>query len=324
MSNYISKIEQAGIEYAIRDEALSANEVLVNGEVMPSFMEALTAAHGELEIKLLNNIVINKPINVPAGANVVLDLNGHSITPSEDLSYSGGMITVVHGASLTINGEGTVGGYAPNLMAVLQLTNKDFMNDANPANLIINGGHYIGKNYCICGNGNPGRGNTKVIINGGIFDTYSNDSSVIYNPQENSSIIINGGKLIGANTGIEMRSGDLTINGGYIESLNAPASVTANGNGTTAVGSAVAICQHTTKKSINVVINDGIMKGYHAFYQANPQKNEEEAIALIQLTINNGSFIANYGSSLPVYSENKIGFVKGGSFSPALDEKYRA
>ena len=45
MSNYISKIEQAGIEYAIRDEALSANEVLVNGEVMPSFMEALTAVH---------------------------------------------------------------------------------------------------------------------------------------------------------------------------------------------------------------------------------------------------------------------------------------
>lgn len=324
MSNYISKIEQAGIEYAIRDEALFANEVLVNGEVMPSFMEALAAAHGELEFKLLNNVVINKPINVPAGASVVLDLNGHSIKPTEDLNYSGGMITIVHGASLTINGEGTVGGYAPNLMAPLQLTNRDFMNDANPANLTINGGHYIGRSYCICGNGNPGRGNSHIVINGGIFDTYSHTGTIIYHPQENSSVVINGGKLIGANTGIEMRSGDLTVNGGYIESLNAPASVVANGSGSTAVGSAVAICQHTTKKPINVVINGGIMKGYHAFYQANPQKNEEEAVALIQLTVNNGSFIANYGSSLPVYSENKIGFVKGGSFSPALDEKYRA
>lgn len=323
MFNYISSIERNGIEYKIHDDAVISCELLVNDVITANFVEALAAAQGDVEFKLLNDVVIAAPVIVPAGANITLNLNGHSIAPTQDLNYSGGMITVVHGASLTINGEGTIGGYAPNLMAPLQLTSKDHKDDTKPANLTINSGHYVGNNYCICGNGNPGRGNSHIVINGGIFDAFNHTGSIIYNPQENSSVVINGGKLIGAATGIEMRSGDLTVNGGYIESLNAPASVHANGNGSTAVGSAVAICQHTTKNPINAVINGGVMRGYHAFYQANPQKNDAAAIEKVQITINNGSFVAN-NSTMPIYSENKTGFIKGGSFSHPFDESYKA
>lgn len=323
MFEYISVIERNGVEYQIRDEAITSCELLVDGVLTESFVEALANAQGKVNFKLLSNVVISEPVFVFAGADIVLDLNGHSITPAQDLNYAGGMITINNGGSLTINGEGTVGGYAPDLYAALQLTSKMYMDDTKPANLTINGGHYTGHYYCISGSGNPGRGNTHVVINGGTFDVIKHSGTIIYNPQENSSVVINGGKLIGASTGIEMRSGNLTINGGYIEALNAPASITSNGSGTTASGSAVAICQHTTKNPINLEINGGVMRGYHALYQANPQNNEEEAIALVQMTVINGSFVA-MNSTMPVYSENKTGFIYGGSFSHPVDASYEA
>lgn len=322
MFNYISFIERNGVEYKIHDEAVINCELLVNGVLAEGFTEELAKAQGDVEFKLLSDIVLAEPVIVPAGANLILNLNGHTIVPVQSMNYAGGMITVVHGASLTINGEGTVGGYAPDLMAPLQLTHKDHKDDSKPANLTINGGHFVGRTYCICGNGLAGRGNSHIVINGGVFKVYSHTGCIIFNPQENSEVVINGGELIGAATGIEMRSGNLTVNGGYIESLNAPASVTANGNGSTAVGSAIAVCQHTTKKPINVVIQGGVMRGYHALYQANPQKNPAEAVALVDLTVTNGSFVA-MNSNMPVYSENKTKFIFNGAFSHPVDESYR-
>ena len=299
------------------------NEVLSNGEVVATLKDAIQNAKGKVEIKMLNDATLDEVINVPAGAEVVLDLNGHAITSAADINYAGGMITVVHGGSLVINGEGTINANASGLMAALQLTNKNFADDTKVARIEINGGHIIGRDYCVCGNGNPGRGNSEVVINGGVFETISHTGSAIFNPQENSKVIINGGKIVGCATGIEMRSGDLTVNYGQIEALSAPASVSPNGNGTTAVGCAVAICQHTTKKPINVEINGGILRGYHALYQANPQKNDEAAVALVKMNVKDGSFVA-VNSTIPVYSENKTGFIHGGRFSHPVEAAYYA
>ena len=74
----------------------------------------------------------------------------------------------------------------------------------------------------------------------------------------------------------------------------------------------------------NAVINSGIIKGYHALHQSNPQKNEEEAVALVNMSVNDGTFIAINGGNIPVYSENKEKFVTGGTFVPAIEEKYMA
>jgi hypothetical protein len=326
MSNYISKIEQSGVEYAIHDELLASSEVLVNGKAMPSFVEALAAAQGASHFELLKNIILTGPVNIPVGSEVILDLNGHTISPDKDCKCPGAIINVLHGSSLTVNGEGSIIGAVPgttNVYAAIQVTHKDFIDDTKPAILTINGGHIIGYYYSIVGNGNPGRGNTHITINGGTLEGIVHSSSIIYNPQENSTVVINGGTIIGASTGVEMRSGNLIVNGGRIEALGAPASVAANGSGTTASGSAIAICQHTTKNPIDVKINGGIMLGYHALYQANPQKNDEAAIEKIHMSVTNGVFVAR-NSNMPVYSENKTGFVKGGTFSAPLDPKYLA
>lgn len=294
------------------------NEVVLNDKAYGNFIDALAEISGKAILKLTSNVVLANPIIIPVDAEVELDLNGYSIAAAPEMVYTGGMITIPHGATLIINGEGSIS-VNDNVYAPLQMTHRDYADDSKVAKLVINGGHFIGSSYAICGNGNRGRGNSEVIINKGILES---DTTAIFNPQENSSVIINGGTIIGKQCGIEMRSGNLTINGGKIESFAAPASVTPNGNGVTSIGSAVAICQHTTKNPINVEINGGTMKGYHALYQANPQKNDEAAIALVSMVVNNGKFIATQGSTMSVYSENKEHFIKGGSFSPEAEEKY--
>lgn len=300
------------------------SEALLNNVEYKSFVEAVAMASGDAVIKLLGDVVLDEPLTIPVGANIVLDLNNKTISADEKVSYNGGLITVPHGSSLVINGEGNVIAHEK-IYSPFQMTSKKFMNDKEPASLTINGGHYCGYYYVICGNGLKGRGNSEVIINDGIFETTAeNDGSVIFNPQENSSVTITGGEFIGKGTGIEMRSGNLIIEGGHIKTSAAPATISPNGNGTTAVGSAIAICQHTTKKDLGVTIDGGIFEGYHALYQANPQKNDDEAISRVKMTVNGGKFIAINGGEMPVYSENKEHFIHGGTFDPAIDEKYMA
>lgn len=81
MFEYISVIERNGVEYQIRDEAITSYELLVDGVITESFVDALANAQGKVNFKLLNNVVISEPVFVFAGGDVVLDLNGHTITP---------------------------------------------------------------------------------------------------------------------------------------------------------------------------------------------------------------------------------------------------
>ena len=298
-------------------EPFAYEAVMVNSD---NFASVLAEENYNLFICLESDIVIAEPITLVPGSVVNMDLNNFSISAADGISYAGGLITVPHGASLTVKGDGTFDSGA-GVMSPFQMTSKALADDSKEAVLVINGGKFIGRDYIICGNGLAGRGNSHVVINGGEFEA---GTTIIYNPQENSSVIINDGNFVGQKCGIEMRSGDLEINGGKFVGMDAPTEVSPNGNGTTTEGTAIAVCQHTTKNPINVVINDGEFEGYHAFYQANPQKNDEAAVALINLEINGGKFTAINDGTMPVYSENKEKFIKGGVFAPAVDEKYMA
>ena len=192
-------------------------------------------------------------------------------------------------------------------------------NDAEVAELVVENGIIRGCNYAVSGNGNKGRDNTKVTVNGGELTMVATSGAGIYNPQK-GDVIINGGLIEGI-TGIEMRSGYLEVNGGTIVGHGIPAKSTPNGNGVTSIGCGVAVAQHTTENGVETVINGGLLKGYSALYQSNPQQNNSD---LVNMTVNTGVFYAINGGSMPVYSEDKTGFVKGGTFVPAVEEKYMA
>ena len=116
---------------------------------------------------------------------------------------------------------------------------------------------------------------------------------------------------------MELRAGELTIDGGKFIAHGKPASATPNGNGSTIFGAAVAISQHTTKLPIKVEINGGTFEGHTPFYQANPQNNPQEALDKIELRINGGTFTPTNGGTKAVYSQNFKGFIVGGTFNDA-------
>lgn len=113
--------------------------------------------------------------------------------------------------------------------------------------------------------------------------------------------------ITAGSTGIEVRAGKLTVSncsitGGEDFACNP------NGNGTTTDGAGIAIAQHTTKLAIDVAIEGGTIAGAYSVYESNPQQNDADSIAKVNLSITGGSFKGG------VHSEDLTGFITGGSF----------
>ena len=170
--------------------------------------------------------------------------------------------------------------------------------------------------YGIASNGSVDVANgTKVTLNGG---TINSGYLGMYLPSIDGVTEINDGVTInGAYGGIEIRAGSLTIYGGTVAvDSSAPYAVTANGGGSTTTGAVIAISQHTTKQPINVTVSGGTFTGPKVISEANPQGNSDEDIAKVSISVTGGTFTGD------VVSENKTGFITGGTFSvePAADE----
>lgn len=118
--------------------------------------------------------------------------------------------------------------------------------------------------------------------------------------------------ISGVNTAIEIRAGIMSIDGGKFTASAVPTDVTPNGNGTTTVGSSIAIAQHNTKLPISVTISDGVFEGFSALYEADPQNNKPENV---KINVKGGTFNAVNGGSVAVYSEDCTGFITGGTFN---------
>lgn len=173
--------------------------------------------------------------------------------------------------------------------------------------------------YALSGNGS--KHGTTFIIEGG--NLYSKESTAIYHLQMGTMTISGDNTVIkGGNTGIEVRAGNVTIKDGVVEGLATPTEVDGNGNGTTSAGAGIAIAQHTTKLPINVTITGGEIKGYSAFYESNPQKNPENDLNKINISIVDGTFTATNGGTTPIYSGDKQNFITGGTYSNILNNNY--
>lgn len=269
-------------------------------------------------ITLDKDVVLSTSADIEG--NVVLDLNGHSITASDDWTSDGihdYLIGVKRGATLTIRDSGDNGiinAAEPSkdgLIVAVKLTIKDEGETGNTAALVVEDGTITGTDYAISGNGT--RHGTSVIINGG--NIIATKGTGIYNPQD-GTLTVNGGSITGVDSAIELRSGTLNITGGIFTATAPSYSVAASGSGTTVTGAAVAISQHTTKKSITVSISGGTFTGAYAFAQTDIQNNG--STNNVKITgISNGIFKGN------VASDNCTGFITGGTFK-VTDEKFAA
>lgn len=267
--------------------------VAKNGDYQyPFFNEAFTDLGKNETLQLLADVSTTsqmKFLSTKAGSKI--DLNGHKLSYAGTSTIQGGFILVNHSSSLTITdsssektGEINSG---ENAYGAIQIGSST--SSATPAVLTIDGGNIIGKNFAISGNGTCH--NTEITINGGILKaTNSEGNLAIYHPQD-GKLTINGGELEGQNSAIELRSGTLVINNGKLTAKSTSYSLAPNGSGSTTVGAAVAIAQHTTKLPINVEIKGGTLVGYNGVDVSNPQNNNDAAN--VKVTISGGTINAS-------------------------------
>ena len=107
-------------------------------------------------------------------------------------------------------------------------------------------------------------------------------------------------------TGIEIRAGELTVNGGSVTATG-NYSVMFNGNGSTTQGAAIAVAQHTTKKDIIVKLNGGTYTGEKAISESNPQENDPAP--QVDMEVLAGTY------SGEIVAADISNFISGGTFS---------
>lgn len=173
------------------------------------------------------------------------------------------------------------------------------------------------KNIAIQTNGSYTKNSTINLYDGA---KVTSESCAIYHPGTGTLNVekatVTGGEGF---TGIEMRAGTLNVyEGAEITGGKGEPDSHANDNGTTTNNAAIAVAQHNTGEAININIKGGTFTGGAAFYESNPQGNED--ISKVTIQIEGGTFTATGLNADSVYSENKTGFISGGKFSSDVKE----
>lgn len=269
------------------------------------------------ELVVAKDLALTYPI-VASDASAKLTVNA-KVTPAASFSaYANtkdALVLVKRTGDLTIAGTGSIDcNNTESIYAAVKLTTKGETGDA-AAKLTVNSGSLKGYYYAVVGNGE--RHNTEITINGGKFSSV--DGLAIYHPQD-GKLTVNGGEFEGTEAAIELRAGTLEIAGGKFTSTATEFKCNANGNGSTTIGAAIAISQHTTKKNISVNITGGEFNGIKALNESNPQANDPQP--QVDLTVSGGTFNGEISAT------DALKFITGGTFSadPSayLDDDYTA
>ncbi|MCD7769529.1 MAG: right-handed parallel beta-helix repeat-containing protein [Oscillospiraceae bacterium] len=164
------------------------------------------------------------------------------------------------------------------------------------------------------------------------------EASGMYLPAVNSTTVINGDSttITGTETGIEIRAGELTVNGGTITATATTVETNPNGSGTTSSGMAISVVQHTTKQDITVTINGGELVGEYALYEENTEDNPATDLEKISIIVNGGTFTttnesedavavyitdATADGDTPAVADGIIA-ISGGTYNTAVDTSY--
>ena len=279
------------------DLKLDANNKVVQKITNEERLRAAVNAGGNVVLE--GNITLSEPLVIPQGKSVTLNLNGFTLENSKDFREDS-LVIVDSGASLVVTGNGTIRSAGNGI----KMTQDNGYDPNKTASLVMESGTVEAKSAAIIGNGT--RHGTSITINGG---TLKGDGGAIYHPQQ-GKVVINGGSLTGGEFGVEMRAGELTVNGGTITATSKDFNIGANGSGSTTHGVAVAVVPYSADRPVTVTINNGKLKGQHALHQEILKDNTGD----VTLAVNGGTFTGE------VVAKGEEKFISGGSFSNAPAE----
>lgn len=298
------------------------------GNVKYATLEAaLAAAQSGDTITLLADVSLTERLFINAGStpayagsgnryatttdskSITLNLNGHDITSSSNIALAGG--------SLNITGTGTItttaSGLAPiEIRGTGDLTSKRTLTIGE--NVVLTGAQYglnvFGSNNSnknvidvtvngtvngtlfVLGNLTNTENEINIVVNGTIAaPANTNDAIVGIALNGNANVTVNTGATVSGESGIEVRRGALTVNGGTITATAAEYSSTANNSGSTTKGAAIAIYQYGT--GLDVTINGGTLNGVKKI-AVNGDMSGVNASALQTYTTDNTVIPAGY------------------------------
>lgn len=277
---------------------------------------AFSVAQEDDIIKLLSDITLTNPVEIRKNEtdkiSFTLNLNGQKISaPGTVLDIYNSDITIENGTIETTRSDGKSGSAIwVNQNVNLNIADNAVVNAAgteganfgvavyygcNNINVTING-ELTGSNGLTINGQVTKENNVSVAINGKVDVTHTavylagyGDTSV------NSSAYIKG------NTGIEIRAGELTVNGGTIAGGNSYSSAE-DSNGPTVFGAGIAVSQHTTNQNIDVRINRGSISGAVALAQEALQSGNNAD--QVKIDVAGGSFKATAAQSEAIKATN--------------------
>lgn len=306
-----------------------------------SLANAVAAAQPSVAttITMLKDVNLPNYITVNNGKDITLDLNKHNII------FTGYSVFRVKGANFHVTGEGTIfenhkDGFAPiiaggskeDIANYTTITiDKDVILKGDYAGIFVdtdNGGKDSYNNYGLIINMNGSIDLTAITDGVSAYGIYVQGLNKVTTGNV-MQINLDGARIktgeeaiyaagyakwnlkdctfTAENAAIELRAGEMTIDGGNYTATATEFKCEANGNGSTTQGAALAIAQHTTKKDITVNIKDGTFVGVKALNESNPQENNPSP--QVNLSISNGKFKGE------VTTADVTKFISGGYFT---------
>ena len=270
------------------------------GETLYATLEEAVAAAADGDtIELLADIALTERLFVNAGAepayagsnnryattsenkSITLDLNGKNITSSSNIALAGGSLNIIGKGMISTSASGL----APiEIRGTGDLTNKRTLtigedvtltgseyglnvfgsNDAQKNVIDVNVNGTVNGMLFVLGNLTNAENEINIVVNGTVDASNATGEEAVHTGiaiSGNANVTVNDGATVKGESGIEVRAGSLTVNGGTITATANTYSYAANGNGTTTKGAAIAVAQHNTKLATTATLNGGSLSG---------------------------------------------------------------
>lgn len=251
----------------------------VNGVKYTDLQKAINAADGAT-VTLGQDVVVAEYLDIPASANVTLDLNGNNITTTSENKY---VLSNEQGGTVTINGNGG------------SMTGRIYNTGGK---MVINGGTFntiVGDAYTLMNSTDGELTVTDATVNGGSgfygICGYNANNEVILN---NVNVTGTFGALCSYGEGAKM-----TVNGGTYE-MTGIEGITSH------------IAYFSTESTI--VINDGTFRKIGEISLSGEGGGGICVAGGADLTINGGNFAGDYSDVYNWGSEGTTITIKGGTY----------
>ena len=279
-------------------------------------------------IFISNDIDLTSSIEIKDGRVVDINLNGKSVSIENNGIY-------IQNAQVSISGKGELAGGVPKGPLFLLLGSNDAVQDYSM--LTIGKDVMLRASYfAISVDKNSDEANTEnrscgvvvnlkgsveapcgVYVNGTVKSTVcapvinldgaciiSNDVGIYAAGYAKWNI--NNTTIEGAASAIEIRAGELSIDGGFFKSTAKEYVCNPKDGGNTTKAAAIAVAQHTTGLPINVSIKNTALEGCHGLAVENPQDNKYEALSKIRVEFDSSVGTPHYDSAYFVNEGNVI------------------